>query len=54
MTKFIEILKYRLLGYSQRQIVDILSVSRNTITKSLNILLIKSHHSNQKGVNSLI
>lgn len=33
MTKYKEILKYRSLGYSQRQIADILNSSRNTVSK---------------------
>ena len=37
MTKYKEILKYRSLGYSQRQIADILNVSRNTIAKAYTI-----------------
>lgn len=33
MTKYKEILKYRSLGYSQRQTADILGTSRNTVSK---------------------
>ena len=37
MTKYKEIIKYRSLGYSMRQIADILNVSRNTISKTYTI-----------------
>ncbi|MFQ7678424.1 hypothetical protein [Coprobacillus cateniformis] len=37
MTKYKEILKYRSLGYSQRQIADILSVSRNSIANAYTV-----------------
>ena len=33
MTKYKQVLNYRSLGYSQRQISDILEMSRNTVAK---------------------